>query len=445
MEKKSGKISLFYKLLLAVVLGLLLIFVYLRVAVLRPWLVDFEAAQPRHVSQEVFSQLFSPADWGRVYDLAGLEGDAYRDREGFVRSMEELTRGRTLTLVETSAGLSGNRRYIVKSDRDSLAAFTLRAGEEGEDAWRLDSVELLLPQTDTVSVRALEGQRVLVNGVELGEDCLVQTAEKEAWRYLPQGVQGRRTVVWQTQVSFARQARVDVLDQDGPVPLDHEEGSGSFFVQLQQQEPDAQQRGRIVGAAESYGRYMIREGTSAQLRQYFDSGSQIYHTIRSSELWVPDNRGCSFDNETISEYCSYGQDVFSARIALEMNVKRGNGSIKRYPIDTTLFFHRVDGEWLAYEMTNVDVQKEIVRTRLIFMDGGTEAGRMFVSSEDRGFAPPPVSPPEGRRFVGWATRERSGDRLTMTVRFRPGADGRVVLPADFVLEPAVLYAVYEAD
>ena len=108
------KTSLFYKVLLGIVLVLLLIFTYIRFGLLRPWLSRFEAAQPKHASQEVLQDLFSPADWGRVYDLAGLEDTAYRGRDGFIQSMEELTRGQDLALVETSAGLSGDRRYIVK-------------------------------------------------------------------------------------------------------------------------------------------------------------------------------------------------------------------------------------------------------------------------------------------------------------------------------------------
>ena len=114
------KISLFYKVLLGFLLALLAMFLLIRFALLRPWLTRYEAAQPKHTSQEVFADLFSPADWGKVYDLSGLEGD----REDFIRSMEELTGGRELTLVETSAGLSGDRRYIVKSGADNVAALT---------------------------------------------------------------------------------------------------------------------------------------------------------------------------------------------------------------------------------------------------------------------------------------------------------------------------------
>lgn len=438
------KISLFYKVLLGLVLVLLAAFCYVRFGLLRPWLTRFEAAQPKHTSQEVFADLFSPADWGRVYDLAGLDSAVYGDREGFARSMEELTSGQELTLVETSAGLSGGRRYIVKAGSDSVAAFTLAGGEteEGETLWELDKVELLLGQTGTVSVRAPEGWSVLVNGVRLGEDCVAQTVETAAERYLPEGVHGRRAVLWQTQASAIRQAEVTVLDGEGKAaPLRCEDGR--FTAEEPAREPDSEARDALLGAARTYARYMIREAGSQQLRRYFDSESQIYETIRSSEIWINNTAGHGFENEEVSEYYRYSPELFSARVKMDLNVRRTNGTLKGYHVDSTFFFRQTAGGWRAYEMTNVDVQREITRTRLIFMDGREEAGRLFVSSEERDFTPPEVTAPAGRRFTGWAVRERSGDSVTMTVRFRPEADGTSSLPAGWVPEPMTLYAVFE--
>lgn len=441
---RTRRISVFYKVLLGLVLVLLAAFCYVRFGLLRPWLTRFEAAQPKHAGQEVFADLFSPADWGRVYDLAGLDSAVYGDREGFARSMEELTSGQELTLVETSAGLSGGRRYIVKAGGGSVAAFTLAGGEteEGETVWELDKVELLLGRTGTVSVRAPEGWSVLVNGVKLGEDCVAQTVETAAERYLPEGVHGRRAVLWQTQASAIRQAEVTVLDGEGrAAPLRCEDGR--FTAEEPAQEPGDEARDALLGAARTYARYMIREADSQQLRRYFDSESKIYETIRSSEIWVNSAAGYSFDNEEISEYCRYGPELFSARVRMDLNVKRNNGTLKGYHVDSTFFFRRTAAGWRAYEMTNVDVGREITRTRLIFMDGREELGRLFVSSEERGFTPPAVTAPAGRRFTGWAVRERSGDSVTMTVRFRPGADGTASLPAGWVPEPMTLYAVFE--
>lgn len=439
---KKKKISLFYKVLLVFLLVLLAVFLVIRFAVLRPWLTRFEAAQPKHASQEVFQDLFFPADWGRIYDLAGLEGSGWQDRSGFIRSMEELTAGEVLTLVETSAGLSGDRRYIVKSGSDSVVAFTLTdSGQGDETLWQLDTVEVMLPgQSEAIYVRTLSGQRVFVNGVELGEDCQVQTTETAAERYLPEGVCGRRTILWQVQGD-----NISVLSENGgQIPLTYREEENCYVVEEQVAEPSDEERKMLIGAAETYARYMIREANSAQLQKYFDRECAIYKTIRSSEIWMQNNSGYSFSDKTVSGFQRYGEELFSARVSLTLNVKRGNGSIKPYVVDSTFFFWKRDGAWRAFEMTNVDVQEEMIRTRLVFMDGEQELGRLFVSSEDHNFMPPAVTAPEGKRFAGWAIREQEGGSVTMTICFQPGEGGTINLPSGYRLEPMTLYAAFEA-
>lgn len=435
MEKK--KISLFYIILPVFLLLLLAVFLFIRFAVLRPWLVRFESSQPKHASQEVFAELFSPADWNKIYDLAGLE----EDRERFIQAMEEMTGEQTLSMVETSAGLSGDRRYIVKAGTDNLAVFTLVSDEQdGQVSWKLGGLELLMGRNpDVVLVRTLAGQRVLVDGAELGESCQVQTTETAAERYLPEGVHGRRTILWQSQGND-----VTVLDGKGSeVPLALDTDSGCFLVEEPEETPTQEERDALIGAAEVYARYMIRAANSAQLQKYFDSESAIYQTIRSSEIWIKTTSGHSFSDETVEEFYRYGEDMFSARVSMHMDVKRGNGTTKGYEVDSTLFFHRKNGAWRAFEMTNMDVQEELVHTRLVFMDGEKELGNMFVSSQDHSFTPPAVPDRPGERFAGWAVRSLEGNNVTMTVQFQPGEDGTVTLPAGYELEPMTLYAVFE--
>lgn len=229
------------------------------------------------------------------------------------------------------------------------------------------------------------------------------------------------------------------------VPLTYDPENSCFAVQTGEEQPGDEERAMLLGAAEVHAKYMIRQATAAQLQKYFDSESQIYNTIRKSEIWIRNTAGHSFENEAIHEFTRYSPDLFSARVTMDMSVRRGNGTIKPYAVDSTFFFRRTAGGWRAYEMTNVDVRAEIVHTRLVFMNGQEEAGRLFVSSEDRSFIPPaPAAAPQGQRFAGWAIREKSGDSVTMTILFRPGPDGAVALPDGYRLEPMTLYAVFEA-
>lgn len=447
----SKKISLFYRVLLAVSLVLLLAFFYVRFGMLRPWLTRYEAAQPKHACQEIFQDLFAPAeggpDWGRVYDLARLEDTAYRGREQFIRAMEDLTAGQALTYVETSAGLSGDRRYLVKSGGDSIAAFTLTNRGDGESAdWQLSALEMLLGRTGTVTVRThSELHRVYVNGVQLTAGSQVQTIDTMAQRYLPEGVHGPWTIVWQTECGFTQQAEVQVLNvSNEEVPLVYH-AEGDYFEEAEAlPEISEEERALAIGAAETYAKFMIRAADAAQLRRYFDSNSQIYRTIRGSEIWMQQNNGYSFTDEAVSQYCRYNQNVFSVRVSLVLNVARSNGTRKPYALDSTFFFQRKDNSCLVFEMTNMDVQAEgIVCSRLRFMNGEELVQQLYVSSDETDLTFPVVSAPPGQAFAGWAIREQSGDSVTMTILFQPGEDGALELPENAIRQPMTLYAVFE--
>ena len=63
------------------------------------WLVDYEAAQPTVKCQEVFDELFGAPDWGKLYDLAGIQDTAYEGKNAFVAYMTEKVGDNPLTFV----------------------------------------------------------------------------------------------------------------------------------------------------------------------------------------------------------------------------------------------------------------------------------------------------------------------------------------------------------
>ena len=92
---------------------------------LQGWLTDYQAAQPTTKSQEVFDQLFSHPDWGALYDAAGIRGHPLRG-QGAVRLLYGKQLGDSaLTFKETSAGLSGDKKYLVLLGDEKIASFTL--------------------------------------------------------------------------------------------------------------------------------------------------------------------------------------------------------------------------------------------------------------------------------------------------------------------------------
>jgi len=443
LPREKGRFSPFYIVLLAIVVLLLAGVQVVRLTMLHPWLVEFEAKQPVHVCQQVFDELFTSQDgspdWDRLYDLSGQSGQF--SRESFISYMRQHTGERTLSYIETSAGLSGDRKYIVKAGEERLAVFTLT--REGESDWRLGTVELVLPQPSAVTITAGTDHRVLVNGRELGEESLVMTTVTAAERYLPEGLHGRRQSVWQVEDLFPAQLEVVVLDGEGdniPVLYDPE---GGYYVEFPAQEISPEQEQLAIDAAQSRARYMINAANSAALRKYYDPDSSVYRAITSSDTWMQKYNEYHFSDPQVSGYYRYSEDIFSVRVAFTLYVTRTNGTVKEYDLDSTFFFRTKGDSTRVYDMTNMDAQQETVQARLVFLDGENEVGRMFLSSEEHSFQPPAVSVPEGKTFAGWAVREVQGNNITLTIRFQPDGAGTVALPEGYVPEPMELYAVYE--
>lgn len=443
LPREKRKISLFYLALLVIVVLILAGIQAVRVNVLQPWLVEFEANQPGHVCQQVFDELFTSQggapDWGRLYDLSG-QGDGALSRESFVPYMQQHTAGKTLNFVETSAGLSGDRKYIVKAGEERLAVFTLT--REGENGWRLGSVELALPQASTVFITAGMDHQVLVNGQALDERSQVLTLTTAAERYLPEGLHGRRQVTWQVEDLSPAQLKVVVLDREGdniPVLYDPERG---YYVELPPQEISPEEEKLAIDAAKVRARFMINAANASSLRQYYDPDSSVYRAITSSDTWMQKYNDYRFSDPLVSSYYRYSESIFSVRVAFTLYVTRTNGTVKEYDLDSTFFFQTKGNSTRVYEMTNMDAQREIVQARLVFMDGESEVGRLLLSSEEHSFLSPAVTAPEGKTFAGWAVRETQGNNITMTIRFQPGEDGAVALPEGYTPEPMVLYAVY---
>ena len=95
----------------ALVLAFILLFcVGLGIAMnaLNNWLVRFEASQPTAQCQAVFGELFAKPDWELIHALSNAPEDI--SAEAYARYMEKKVGNTPLTYIETSAGLSGDKK-----------------------------------------------------------------------------------------------------------------------------------------------------------------------------------------------------------------------------------------------------------------------------------------------------------------------------------------------
>ena len=447
-KSKTGTI-VFYSIYGAVVLGLILALV-LGMNALKSWLIRYESSQPGNKSQQVFTELFAQPDWNGLYALAGIEDTAYEGSESYAAYMTQKLQGKTLTYQETSAGLSGDRKYLVYLGSEKIASYTLKgsdAEQSGITDWELDKVELFFTRTHTVTVAKLPEHTVYINGVPLNDSHTIRTVSTGAESMLPEGVHGYR-MEYQLVNGLLIQPNIEVKDADGnPVAMAADE-KGILTPVLPQPIPmSEEEKALIVSTGEAYAKYCIRAVTNAQLAEYFDSKSDYYKELIQTSLFVQGYDSFRFldDKTSVSDFTRYNENLFSARIQLTMEIKRLSGRQTKYlEMNTTYFFTKLEKGWRVTDITNVPVHEKTELVRLRFFAEGSLLDSQMVNAHETGITLPTVSAPEGQILKGWAKQETNDQgQITMTVVFTPDETGKVTLPEDTTLEPMDLYPVFE--
>ena len=416
---------------------------------LQGWLTDYQAAQPTTKSQEVFEQLVSHPDWSALYDAAGIEDTPYEGKDQFVAYMENKVGDSQLTFKETSAGLSGDKKYLVFLGDEKIASFTL----SGQTAaitdipdWELSGVELFFDRSETFYIKNTDGHTVEVNGVPLDDSHVIQIATTAAAERLPIGITGV-SICTQEISDLMATPTVTIFDESGKaMEVSYDAETHTFTEQTQANTISDDEKEAALNAAKTYCLFMIEKASRADIAKYFDTSSEAYSVITnlSGNLWMQGNNGYRFTKEEVSDYARYSDDLFSARVALTLNVTRTDGTTKDYDYDQTLFFRKQDtGKWLAYEATNADVNAPVGKVRLTFMNGDTVLSSDFVKTDATELDTPLVSAPEGKVFIGWYRIDKYDNGTTYTMVFDPDENGHVTIPNGTTLEPMTMYALFE--
>ena len=425
---------------------------------LNGWLKAYESAQPTVKSQQVFNELFGSPDWARLYRMAGLQDTEFEGVSEFAAYMESKINGQELNYVETSAGLSGDKKYIVRAGTEKLGAFTLIAEEQTTDQgeqltdipdWQFGEVELYVTRNKSIQIKKLENHVAYVNGVPLDDSYTIQIASTRADELLPDGIPSVRTSIQRID-GLMTTPNILVYDETGtnqvevvynPTTDTYEELSDTIVI-------SDEERAAVFGALEAYSGFMINaSGSRTNLAKYFDGSSAAYSDIiaMGKELWMNSDRGHEFQNEEILGYTKHSDSLFSVRASLNMHVICKDGSEKDYGVtESMIFVKKSDGSWVCNEMTNIDITQPVGQVRLTFCDSdGNTISSDFYATDATMLTTPLVSVPEGKTFSGWSRIDVGADNTrTWSIVFTPDENGNVYLN-DTTLEPMTLYPLFE--
>lgn len=434
---------------------------YLAMQWVNGWLLDYQAAQPDVKAESVFSQLFTNPDWDALYVASGVEDSPFEGKEQFVTYMNNRVDPTQLTYLETSAGLSGGKKYVVRMGDTQIATFTLTDQSQQNTTetglgrfthvpdWQLGAVEVFFQREGTYRIRKQDNHTALLNGVTVTDDYTIQVASTKADAYLPTGTKGN-SICLQEINGLMEKPTVEIFDETGAqMEVSYDEDTQTFSEGLQGSTIDVQEKTAALGAAESYCKWMIEELTDrGTLAKYYDPTSEAYKKIARLghyDLWAQDNDGYEFKNEEITNFVRYSDTLFSCRVTLTMEVKvRIDGSTKSFDYAQSLFFSKNDsGNWLCYASTNEDVSQPVGKVRLTFMQGETLLLSDLFETESKQIITPMITVPEGKVFSGWVRREEEDGKTTLTLVFQPDSSGVVDIPEGNSLTPMTLYALFE--
>ena len=418
---------------------------------LNDWLTVYEASQPDTRNREIFDEHFSDPDWGWVYDQAGLQGTEFEGKEAYITYMENLVGDTQLTYSKTSAGLSGGQKYIVKLGEQKVATFTMQNPVTDEleiPQWSLSSIEAgFFTRNEDVTILTQPGRTITLNGVPLDETYVTKTTSSVVDSYLPEGIHGPRTATLYAK-GFLVAPEVLVIDEAGElVPMEYNAETNTYFESTLADHTDAEiskeEYDAIVNATLAYCKHMIG-ATGANLKNFFDTKSDIYKTINKNELWFKGYARYDFSEETVTEYRRYSDELFSARIQISLNTYRNDGSLKAFPVNTTFFLQKdSNGQWRVNNMTNVDIRKQTASVRLTFKAGDNVLFTNIFPEDVDSISAPMVTAPEGKVFDGWYRQDVAEDgSIQYTLVFAPDETGIINLPAGTKLEPMILYALF---
>lgn len=436
---------IYFALVIAAVIG-----IFSLLDPLEDWLTKYQASQPEEKCAEVFAQLFEDPDWAAIYDLSGTEDTLYEGRDAYAAYMEDIVGDSQLTYSETSAGLSGNHKYIVRANGKKVAVFTLTPMPEIEPGithWQLGDVEIFFKRSQSVTVEKLPEHTVYINGTALRDEHVIRSIETAAESYLPEGVHGYRLQTVRLD-DLLVQPEVTVKDSQGNAVEMALNDQGILSPVLPEPEPmTEEEREFALEAAKANAKYAIRAIGSSKLKQYFDPDSETFHNIRKTPVFINGYLSFYFIQRSfeVSQFCRYSDGSFSANVSLELRVQRDEKYTKSYLSSITYFFRRQEnGKLQVYQTSNMDVSTRIEEVRLDFVSGKETLESRMVDVQSESLQLPTVTVPEGKSFQGWATQtvDENGN-ITMTILFAPTENGTVFLSEGTVLEPMALYAVFE--
>ncbi len=335
-------------------------------AKLRPILAAYEESQPKYYAEDIFNAHFLDPDFAALVAQAGIPDNVspLENAESFAAELEERHGDKPMTYASTTAGSDGSLRYLVKAGDEKIGIFSMREVKGDPDdildfsSWELSDVELYIRPEESIKITVQTGSEVYVNGRLLDDSYLTETGIKtDTCDHMPKNREGVEGITFCTYEASALLRAPEIAvktpqGKDAPLTLDEETGAWTAEI-VYDDALAAAQSAQIIKVAQNYAAFVMRDAYFASFSGYFDKTTDLYQTIRevpTSFVWA--HNGFEFRDVSATEFYAYADDVFSCRVRFVHVLHRNNSEDYTEQFDVTFYLHRVDGEFLIYDMVN---------------------------------------------------------------------------------------------
>ena len=140
---------------------------------------------------------------------------------------------------------------------------------------------------------------------------------------------------------------------------------------------------------------MIGQASCATLKNYFDSTSDVYYTMTHIDKWMQSYKGYKFEDAVVTDFYSYTDNLYSARVDMSLLVTRKDNTVKDYPLHSTFIMEKQGSSWKVIDMLNLNIQEQTVSVKLTFMNEDQLIKTEWVSADVKALTLPTVTAPAG--------------------------------------------------
>lgn len=351
---KTKKIPSFYIFLLILTI-IVIVLTQIGKSLLKDVLVEYEDSQYKYVAEDFFNSNFADGNSETLAKLFTSQVSEYETEETIAAYLSAIISGKGFTLQHSSSGLSDEEKYVVSVDNLRFAEFYIsKSGEKTEHGFDIYSVSKVLLNDNLLNSYSIEipiGYTVNINGRSAdAKYALVDKVETESQNFMPEGVEG---IVYTTYTfpNMCTAPTFTVLDGNGTETTVTLNDNGIYHADVvYNTELAAEYSEYVIAATKAYACYMQKDASFSKVQGYIDPASEFYSYVRGTPTWpVITHNSYAFEDETVTEFYAYSDDVFSCRIKLTHVLKYSGLDDYRDSIDITWYFRNVNGKYLIYD------------------------------------------------------------------------------------------------